>query len=751
MLRLKQLKIAQFKPANQHGKHLLLTINSRINNLKISDKLNLGFGLLVALTFLVIGRSYLSSVQATLTIHRTQDIRIPSALISADAQTNLLKMVSDMRGYLASGESEYRDRYQQSRQTFELRLLELTNLLQQQSSDNQQRLKELQQTYEQWSILPDRLFTLRNNLLDNQPALRILDQDGEVLIATILSETEHIVQEQKEQPSFNSSTILQETLEFKGSFALMVSQLRGYLVTQDPEFRFDYAAHLKTNQAAWQALQEQRDALTPSQQVRLDTITQAYQQFQPLPQRLFEIVEGEHYREDLFLFRQETEPLTDKMLTLLDEIVANQQNALTFELEETGQGLATGEWQTLFGGLIALLISVGLAAGLRRQIARPIKRLTAVTTCIMQGDLNARAAVSSQDEIGILAQTFNQMTDYLQRSQNELEEYSRNLEHRVDIRTQELKEKNQQLGEALLHLQQTQAQLIQTEKMSSLGQLVAGVAHEINNPVNFIHGNIMHADQYTQDLLRLVHRYELEYPYPNASLQEVIEEIDLEFLQEDLPKLFASMRVGAERIREIVQSLRVFSRLDEAEVKEVNIHEGIDSTLMILHNRLKAKSDYPEIKVIKEYGNLPLIECYAGQLNQVFMNILTNAIDALEEHEKNQKQPAEANGHFNTDEQHTPTIHIRTEVVGGDRIAVHIADNGPGITQEVQQRLFDPFFTTKPVGKGTGLGMSICHQIITDKHKGSLHCISSPKNGAEFIIEVPIFKPSEGKKPTLTN
>lgn len=743
MLRLKQLKISKFKPTSHQGKHLLLALNSRINNLKISDKLNLGFGLLVALTFLVIGRSYLSSVQATLTIHRTQDLRVPAALISADAQTNLLKMVSDMRGYLASGESEFRDRYQQSRQTFELRLLELTNLLQQQSSDNQQRLTELQQTYEQWSTLPDRLFTLRNNLLDNQPALRLLDQEGEVLIATILSETEYIIQDQQAQPTFNA-IILDEALEFKGSFALMVSQLRGYLVTQDPEFRFDYAAHLKTNQAAWQALQDQRNVLTPSQQTRLDTITRAYQQFQPLPQRLFEIVEGEHYREDLFLFRQETEPLTDKMLTLLDEIVASQQDALTFELQETSQGLATGEWQTLLGGLIALLLSVGLAVGLRRQIARPIKRLTTVTTRIMEGDLNARAVVSSRDEIGILAQTFNQMTDYLQRSQDELEEYSRTLEHRVDSRTQELKEKNQQLGEALLHLQQTQAQLIQTEKMSSLGQLVAGVAHEINNPVNFIHGNIMHADHYTQDLLRLVKRYAVEYPCPNPSVQHMIEEIDLEFLQDDLPKLFSSMRVGAERIREIVQSLRVFSRLDEAEVKQVNIHEGIDSTLMILHNRLKAKADYPEIKIIKEYGELPLIECYAGQLNQVFMNILTNAIDALEEQEKNNRQPAEATypltDDVTSDTRTAPTIYIRTEVMNGDRVAIHIADNGPGITQDVQQRLFDPFFTTKPVGKGTGLGMSISHQIVTEKHNGSLRCISSPQQGAEFVIEVPIHR-----------
>ncbi len=231
----------------------------------------------------------------------------------------------------------------------------------------------------------------------------------------------------------------------------------------------------------------------------------------------------------------------------------------------------------------------------------------------------------------------------------------------------------------------------------------------------------MHADQYTQDLLRLVHRYELEYPYPNASLQEVIEEIDLEFLQEDLPKLFASMRVGAERIREIVQSLRVFSRLDEAEVKEVNIHEGIDSTLMILHNRLKAKSDYPEIKVIKEYGNLPLIECYAGQLNQVFMNILSNAIDALGEKPSGTKE-----------------VTITTTCCDDHAVVIRIADNGAGIAPEYLEKVFETFFTTKPVGVGTGLGLSISREIVENKHGGKLVCQSSPGLGTEFSITLPI-------------
>ncbi|MEH2176498.1 PAS domain-containing sensor histidine kinase [Nostoc sp.] len=294
-------------------------------------------------------------------------------------------------------------------------------------------------------------------------------------------------------------------------------------------------------------------------------------------------------------------------------------------------------------------------------------------------------------------------------------------------REQELTQKNQQLQETLKQLQKTQAQLIQTEKMSSLGQLVAGVAHEINNPISFINGNITHAKEYIQQLLKILQLYQKEYPHPTPLIQEGIEAIELDFVIQDLQKLLDSMQMGSDRIRNIVLSLRNFSRLDEAEMKAVDVHSGIDSTLMILQNRLKAKPDSSQIQIIKEYAQLPLIECYAGQLNQVFINIITNAIDALEElYVNNQKSSC------------NPQITIRTELLNSDWVAIEIADNGVGMSQEIQQRLFDPFFTTKVVGKGTGLGMSISYQIVTEKHQGQLQCISSLGQGATFIIEIPI-------------
>ncbi|MCX7593944.1 MAG: AAA family ATPase [Fischerella sp.] len=321
----------------------------------------------------------------------------------------------------------------------------------------------------------------------------------------------------------------------------------------------------------------------------------------------------------------------------------------------------------------------------------------------------------------------------LAQAKEHLEEYSHTLEQKVEQRTQELNEKNQRLKQAILDLQSTQTQLIQSEKMSSLGQMVAGIAHEINNPINFIHGNIAHAREYVQDLLDLIAIYQQDYPNPSAAIAEKSKQIDLDFLLQDLPKLLDSMKIGTSRIRNIVLGLRNFSRLDEAEMKPVNIHEGIDNTLMILQHRLKAKSDRPEIEVIKEYGQIPEVTCYAGQLNQVFMNILSNAIDALDE---GSKEWASRNG--KNQQISVPTIRIRTEIADESRVRIRIADNGLGINPEIQQKIFDPFFTTKPIGSGTGLGLSISYQIVVDKHKGRLICNSRLAEGTEFAIEIPM-------------
>jgi|GEM_PF-2381007 len=293
-----------------------------------------------------------------------------------------------------------------------------------------------------------------------------------------------------------------------------------------------------------------------------------------------------------------------------------------------------------------------------------------------------------------------------------------------------LRQQTQALEITLSQLQNTQTQLIQAEKMSSLGQLVAGIAHEINNPVSFIYSNIQPASNYSQDLISLVGEYEKYYPNPPETINQFREDIDFDYLIADFPKLLNSMQTGANRIRDIVKSLRTFSRLDEADLKEINIRENLESTLVILQNRLKGRDGNPPITVNQNYTNIPLIECYGGLLNQVFMNLLVNGIDAIEQ----QRQTALAQG-INT---YTGEITITTQTTKSNQVTITIADNGCGMTPAVKEKIFNPFFTTKSIGKGTGMGLAISYQIVTENHGGMLHCDSAVGQGTIFVITLPI-------------
>ncbi|AFY34623.1 response regulator [Calothrix sp. PCC 7507] len=305
------------------------------------------------------------------------------------------------------------------------------------------------------------------------------------------------------------------------------------------------------------------------------------------------------------------------------------------------------------------------------------------------------------------------------------------IENQINLRLLQIKlqEKNFLLQEALDNLKAAQVQQIQNEKMVALGHLVAGIAHEVNNPISFIYGNLQYASQYVQDLVNIIESYQQEYPQPTPKIQKLVKDIDLNFVIKDLQTLMGAMYRGSDRIREIVLALQNFSRHDEALMKRVNIHEGIDSTLLILQHRLRQTPGYPPIVVVKNYGNLPLITCYPSGLNQVFMHLLNNAIDALEELISKEKTTEHLQ------------IQIRTQATESNTVKIAIADNGLGIDESLKSCLFDPFFTTKPVGKGSGLGLSISYQIVVQKHRGQITCSSSPGQGAEFTVEIPIAQP----------
>jgi signal transduction histidine kinase len=370
---------------------------------------------------------------------------------------------------------------------------------------------------------------------------------------------------------------------------------------------------------------------------------------------------------------------------------------------------------TILVCLEALLIATLLGLYTSKWITQSIWRLIQVSEAVARGSLDQTVEPFRIRELGVLSSSFNFMIQQMHESFTALEENREQLEQRVEERTNEL-------TQALQELQSAQVQIIQAEKMSSLGQLVAGVAHEINNPVTFIFGNITYVEEYTQILLELLEIYQRECTLTTPVIQKKISGVDLEFLKEDLPNLLSSMKYGSRRIQKIVKSLRTFSRLDEAELKVVDIHEGIESSLLILQHRLHPRPELPETQIIRHYSNLPLVECYSGQLNQVFMNVLINAIDAI--------------GYDRTN--HPKWIKIYTKVINLNWVKIEIADNGPGIAEEIQSRIFDPFFTTKPVGQGIGMGMAISYQIITQQHNGKLNFISAPGEGTKFIIEIPL-------------
>ena len=432
-------------------------------------------------------------------------------------------------------------------------------------------------------------------------------------------------------------------------------------------------------------------------------------------------IQAELNRIDQNDFVLELDVFIDKLTSLQAAAEEEHKVAVLISIDASVTQTRLMVGSIILSGLLGLLV-MHLTS---RLLLKPLEEITQTTQkSIQEANFDLQVPVRSRDEVGTLAQTFNEYTRFVRQLLNRYETSNQKLKNTS-------KKTNIHLQDALEALNQAQMRMMQNEKLSSLGQLVAGVAHEINTPTSFIHGNLLHVKEYSHDLLRLLALYQRHYPAPVDEIRSEVNAMDLDFIKNDLPKTLTSMQVGSSRIREVVNSLRNFSRLDEAEFKAVDIHEGLDSTLVILQHRLKARPDRSEIQVIKNYAQeLPPVKCYAGLLNQVFMNIIANAIDALEtrvEHQISQNQKA------------TPKqIILRTSLLNESWVQVGIIDNGIGMSSKVQKYIFDPFFTTKPVGEGKGMGLSMSYQIVTDRHGGALECLSTPGKGTQFMVQIPI-------------
>ncbi|MBE9042660.1 response regulator [Oscillatoriales cyanobacterium LEGE 11467] len=666
----------------RHLSPIWQTLKTKFYYLSISRKLDLGFGVLVALTFLVVGRNYLGGALVAAKIDRTQELRVPTALTLAHAQADLLQMSSHVRGYLATGDSEFRHRYQQARQKFEEHLALATEGLQNErlrdlpSPENIQRLQELQEKYQAWKALPEQLFVLRDSGRANQPALRLLEEEGEISISIILSEIDNIIEEQATRsPSLGNTKLLQDMGDFQRSFALSISSLRGYLVTRDPSFRFEYAGYSNRNRQAWEQLLDRRALLSATQQKRLDEIARRRNAFAGLPQKMFDIVEGDRYREDLYVFGTDAEPLAAEMLGLLEEIVISQQSALTAELESGNKSLATAQWQTLLGGLLVVLVVAGMAVLMRRKIAAPIRRLTRATTQIVEGKFDTKAEVESGDEIGTLATSFNQMTDSLKQSRQELENYNRNLEQQVEERTVALAEAKETAEAA----------------NRAKSDFLAKMSHDLRTPLNGILG----IAQILQDSKAATsrEREEIDIIYQSGQhLLDLIDDIlDLSKIEAGKMELNSHDCAFPSFLRGIVELCRI-----RTQEKKIEFHDRIAATL-------------PQMVKVDE-----------KRLRQVLLNLLGNAIkftdlgrvtltvNVLNRIEAIAPPPDSTSPNVTSLDGATSSLPMW-------KIHVQIEDTGVGISPEELDKIFLPF---EQVGdnqrrsQGTGLGLAISQKLL---------------------------------------
>ncbi len=654
----------------------MIQIITKFKNLKIAHTLSIAFGVLVSLTFMVVGVNYIGSTLAIKTIKRTQKLRVPTAITSAQAEVSLLLMFANVRGYLATGEPDLRDRYHEARHEFEQGLETMITLsVNGSSSPNRQRLQKLRSKYEEWKVLPDKLFVLRDNYLLNQPALKLLKDEAEVPLSIILREIAATIEKQTERPPTSTNILLFKDLtDFQSSFALLVSSLRGYLLTQEPSFRFEYSAQVQVNKKAWQKLEQQKALFSESQQQHLANIATNNRTFFALFSQMLAIVEGERRREDLYLLNQEVEPLIAEMLVLLDEIVTSQQGALGSELARGRYNLILAQRQTLLAGIIALLMAIAMGLWLYHKIAAPILRLTEVTDKISHGNFEAEAIVESDDEIGFLANTFNQMIEYLRKFHADLAEYSHALE-----------EHSKELANA-----KEAAETANDAKSTFL----ANMSHELRTPLNVILGfsQVMSRDE-------------------DTSPQQ----------QETLTIINRSGEHLLGLINDVLEVTKIEAGKTSLNSNNFDLYYLLDSLAEML--RLEAQKKGLEL-VFERSPEVPNhIQADQGKVRQILINLINNAIKFTSQGEVKLVVSKDPNSDSD--------LHL---------LRFAVKDTGVGIAATELEHLFEPFVQTEAGIKsqqGTGLGLSISRKFA-HLMGGMITVESELAVGSTFSFTLPV-------------
>jgi signal transduction histidine kinase/CheY-like chemotaxis protein len=678
-----------------------------LNRFSISSRLTIGFTLLVVLTLFVTGLSYVSSQRAIASINRSNALRMPTALASASARANLLKMRSNIHSYLVLGEEEYRISYEEARKDFEADLLQMEELSDQWTNpENNRRLERLKGIFADWSELPAQMFALRDDPLQNQPAFRILTHEGEESINAIRRDLNSMMLQQvKRTPTQENMTLLKEIADVQSSFAVMVSHLRGYLLTSNLQFKQVYQAQQRANRIQWEKLASKRQLLTADQQVLLDKISAKREDFLQLPRRMFAVVESQRAYEDRFLFKNEAVPRAEEMLQLLDAMTLSQQMLLQEDLMTGSNQLVSGQFLTLFGGGAALLFGVFMAYVFRHNIASPIKRLTHVVEHITAGNLNAQAAIESQDEIGSLARAFNTMTRNVRTSQKKLEGYNYTLEQKVAQRTAELEKAMKDAQEA---------QMIAEHASQAKSQFLANMSHELRTPLNAVIGY-------------------------SEMLKEDAEDLGCPEFITDLDKIYTGGKHLLALINDILDISKIEAGRMELHIESFGITDLLENVETTIHPLAQRNGNTLEVEVAPDIGSM---QADQTKVRQILMNLLSNACKFTEHGViRMHVRTISEEERLQEDKQFAAVSSDVRFREAQEWVAWHITDTGIGISPEQLPQLFQAFTqadasTTRKYG-GTGLGLAISYQYC-QLMGGTIRVRSVPGEGSTFAVYLPV-------------